>query len=68
MEDLKPKTKIKIRPGCNEDLENIYNCHLKCFEKGDVWYKSIIKQSLNFKLYLELLKMIWKTLKYQFPH
>jgi len=53
MEDLKPKTKIKIRPGCNEDLENIYNCHLKCFEKGDIWYKSIIQQSLKNSYVIE---------------
>ena len=43
------KTNIRIRKTnySSNDLEGIYESHLKCFEKGDVWYKSIIKQSLN---------------------
>jgi len=41
------KTRMKIRKGYNNDLDGIYNCHLKCFDKGDLWYKSIIQQSMD---------------------
>lgn len=44
---------VRIRKGKNEDLEGIYECHLKCFEKGDVWYKSFIQQSLNLSFVVE---------------
>jgi ribosomal protein S18 acetylase RimI-like enzyme len=40
------KTKMKIRKGTDNDLDGIYECHLKCFDKGDLWYKSIIQQSI----------------------
>ena len=53
MQDLKPKTKIKIRKGTNEDLDNIYDCHVKCFDKSDLWYKSIIQQSLKNSYVIE---------------
>jgi len=41
------KTKMKIRKGNYNDLDGIYDCHLKCFDKGDLWYKSIIQQSMD---------------------
>ena len=53
MQDLKPKTKIKIRQGTNDDLDNIYDCHVRCFDKSDLWYKSIIQQSLKNSYVIE---------------
>jgi hypothetical protein len=53
MEDK--KTKIKIRKGTNEDLDAIYECHIKCFDKSDLWYKSIIQQSLTNSFIIEKL-------------
>ena len=49
------KTKIKIRKGTNEDLDAIYDCHIKCFDKSDLWYKSIIQQSLKNSFLIEKL-------------
>lgn len=49
------KTKIKIRRGENDDLEGIYECHKKCFEQSDLWYKSIIQQSLKNSYIVEKL-------------
>ena len=47
------KTKIKIRNGTNDDLNGIYDCHLKCFDKSDLWYKSIIQQSIKNSYVIE---------------
>jgi len=46
---------IKIRKGKNEDLDGIYECHKLCFEEGDIWYKSILQQSLNSSYVIERL-------------
>jgi ribosomal protein S18 acetylase RimI-like enzyme len=38
---------IKIRKGKDEDLENIFECHNRCFEQSDRWYKRIVQQNLQ---------------------
>jgi len=46
--------KIKLRKSNNNDLELIYELHVKCFEESDQWYKSIISQYLHNSYILEL--------------
>jgi ribosomal protein S18 acetylase RimI-like enzyme len=39
--------KIIIRKTNTKDIENIYNLHIKCFNKSDQWYKYIISNHIN---------------------
>ena len=41
------KVSIKIRKGNDDDLDNIFECHNKCFEQSDRWYKRIVQQNLT---------------------
>ena len=45
---------MKFRKTNNQDLDNIYELHLKCFSDNDRWYKSIISQYLYNGYILEL--------------
>ena len=45
--------KVKFRRSCNDDLENIYNLHIKCFSSSDHWYRSHIKNFLNNGIVIE---------------
>jgi hypothetical protein len=45
--------KIRIRRSNKEDVDGIYDCHLKCFEQGDHWYKSTIKQFVDNSFVVE---------------
>ena len=46
--------KLIIRRGCNEDLEGVYNLHVKCFPIADCWYKSAIKPHLENSIIIEV--------------
>ena len=39
--------KLLIRRTCIDDLENIYNLHIKCFSQTDLWYKNNIQNYLD---------------------
>lgn len=45
--------KVKIRRSSQEDSENIYNLHTKCFSLSDQWYRSAIKQYLDKGIVIE---------------
>ncbi len=45
--------KLKIRRSCQDDLENIYQLHTKCFNVSDQWYKSNIKHYLSNGIVIE---------------
>lgn len=45
--------KIRIRRSNKDDVDGIYDCHLKCFEQGDHWYKSTIKQFVDNSFVVE---------------
>jgi hypothetical protein len=45
--------KIRIRRSNKDDIDGIYDCHLKCFEQGDHWYKSTIKQFVDNSFVVE---------------
>jgi ribosomal protein S18 acetylase RimI-like enzyme len=47
--------KIKVRRGCQDDLEHVYNLHAKCFSVSDQWYKSTIKHYLNKAIIMEVI-------------
>jgi ribosomal protein S18 acetylase RimI-like enzyme len=47
--------KIKLRKSNNNDLDLIYQLHIKCFDISDQWYKSIISQYLHNGYILELI-------------
>ena len=47
--------KVKLRRSNNNDLDDIYNLHVKCFEQSDQWYKSIISQYLHNGYVLEII-------------
>lgn len=46
--------KIIIRKSNNNDLDNIYNLHINCFNSGDTWYKQIIAQYLDKGIIIEI--------------
>ena len=39
--------KLNIRKSKYSDLDKVYDLHLKCFEKTDCWYKTIVRQHIN---------------------
>lgn len=39
--------KVKIRRSSNDDLDKIFDLHLKCFDTTDCWYKSAITNYLD---------------------
>lgn len=41
------KVKLNIRKSKYSDLNQVYELHLKCFDKSDCWYKTIIAQHIN---------------------
>jgi ribosomal protein S18 acetylase RimI-like enzyme len=45
--------KVKFRRGTYQDLDDIFNLHVKCFSTTDCWYKSAIKQHLNDSIIVE---------------
>ena len=45
--------KLKIRRSNNEDLDKIYELHIKCFNSGDQWYKNYIIQYLKTSFVIE---------------
>jgi ribosomal protein S18 acetylase RimI-like enzyme len=45
--------KIKLRRSTQQDLENIYHLHTKCFNSSDHWYRSNIQHYLNNGILLE---------------
>jgi len=45
--------KVKIRRTTNDDLDNIFNLHNKCFTQNDCWYKSAIKNYLHSGIVVE---------------
>jgi ribosomal protein S18 acetylase RimI-like enzyme len=46
--------KIIIRKSKNTDLNNIYDLHIKCFNKSDQWYKYAISNHLNNSIIAEI--------------
>jgi len=45
--------KILIRKSNYNDLENIYNLHIECFEFQDRWYKNAISQYIDNSIVIE---------------
>ena len=45
--------KIRIRRSNKDDVNGIYECHIQCFEQGDHWYKSSIKQFVDDSFVVE---------------
>lgn len=45
--------KIRIRRSNKDDVNGIYDCHVNCFEQGDHWYKSSIKQFVDDSFVVE---------------
>jgi ribosomal protein S18 acetylase RimI-like enzyme len=45
--------KVKIRRTTNDDLDNIFILHTKCFSQNDCWYKSAIKNHLDTGIVVE---------------
>lgn len=46
--------KLKIRRGTQDDLDQIYDLHTRCFSSTDCWYKSSIRPYLEKAIVLEL--------------
>ena len=46
--------KLKIRRGNQDDLDQIYELHMRCFSSTDCWYKSSIRPYLERAIVLEL--------------
>lgn len=46
--------KIKIRRGTQDDLDQIYELHTKCFSQMDCWYKSSIRPYLEKSIVIEI--------------
>lgn len=46
-------TKIRIRDAKNDDAEGIYECHKKCFDQADLWYRSTIQNFLKNCIVIE---------------
>ena len=46
--------KCNIRKSNYNDLDNIYNLHINCFNINDQWYKSIIGQYINNGIIIEI--------------
>lgn len=47
--------KIHLKLGTIKDLDSVYDLHRKCFQEGDLWYKSIMGQYIDNSLILELI-------------
>ena len=45
--------KIRIRRSNKDDVDGIYECHKKCFDQGDHWYKSSIQQFVDKSYVIE---------------
>jgi len=50
------KVSIKIRKGNDDDLDNIFECHNRCFVQSDRWYKRIVQQNLQDSYVVEKLE------------
>ena len=46
--------KIKLRRSNQQDLENIYQLHIKCFNNSDHWYRSNIQHYLDSGIIVEI--------------
>jgi ribosomal protein S18 acetylase RimI-like enzyme len=46
--------KVKLRRGNQNDLDQVYDLHTKCFSSTDCWYKSSIRPYLEKAIVLEL--------------
>ena len=45
--------KVKIRRSCNDDLEDVYNLHARCFSQTDLWYRNAIANYLERGVVIE---------------
>jgi len=45
--------KVKIRRSTQDDLENVYNLHTKCFSNADHWYRAAIRNYLDNGIVIE---------------
>ena len=48
--------KVKFRRGCPDDIDNVFDLHLKCFIPTDCWYKSAIRPHLEKSILIELVE------------
>ena len=48
--------KVKFRRSCQDDLDQVYELHTRCFSNPDQWYKSAIKHHLNKGIVVEVVK------------
>ena len=48
--------KIKFRRGCQNDIDNVYDLHTKCFQPTDCWYKSAIRSYLDKSILIEVIE------------
>jgi ribosomal protein S18 acetylase RimI-like enzyme len=48
--------KVNFRRGCHNDIDNVYNLHLKCFIPTDCWYKSAIRPYLEKSILIEVIE------------
>jgi hypothetical protein len=46
--------KLIVRKTNQNDLDNIYDMHIKCFIPSEHWYKTIIRQYLNDSILIEI--------------
>lgn len=46
--------KVKFRRSCQQDIEQIYELHTKCFSKADQWYKTAIRHYLDNGIVVEI--------------
>ncbi len=45
--------KVKFRRGTQDDLDQVYDLHTKCFVQTDQWYKSAIKHFIDNGILIE---------------
>ena len=48
--------KIRIRKSVKSDVDGIYDCHQLCFNLGDQWYKSSIKDYVDNSYIVEIIE------------
>lgn len=48
--------KVKLRRGCQNDIDNVFDLHLKCFIPTDCWYKSAIRPYLDKSILIEVIE------------
>ena len=45
--------KVRFRRSSQNDIDNVYNLHVKCFSKSDQWYRPVIKHYLDKGIVIE---------------